>query len=328
MKRRVALALLAAPLVALAAANRASAQTGPRIVILHSGWPDRSPTHILIEYLRELGYEDGRTARIEIYGGEGDPALLTVLVDRIAAQPPNLVFAVTEPATVALKNAGVTTPIVFLFVSDPVARGLVASLARPGANITGISMSDSMNDGMLGSKRVELLADALPGLRHIAVIWSAKNFPNAGVAAAAGQAAARLGMRVTLHEFEGWDGLAQAFGDAERSGAQAALFLTDNLFFGDRKRVAAAALAHHLPTMHFFPPEVEDGGLMSFGMELRESYRRAADVGHRILKGTRPSDLPVQEPTKFTLTVNLKTARALGIELPSAVIARADVVIE
>lgn len=328
MRARAVLALLIGLLAAPVAADSAAAQTGPRIVILHSGWPDRSPTHILIQQLRELGYENGRTAKIEVHGGEGDPARLAALVGTIEAQPPDLVFAVTDPAAVALKKAGVTAPIVFLFVSDPVGHGLVASLARPGANITGISMSDSMNDGMLGSKRVELLADALPGLRHIAIIWSARNFPNADVAATAGKAAARLGIRVNSHEFEGWDGLAQAFSDAERDGAQAALFLTDNLYFGDRKRVAALALAHRQPTMLFFPPEVEDGGLMSFGMELRESYRRAADMADRILKGAGPADLPVEEPSKFTPVVNLKTVRALGIELPAAFVARADEVIE
>jgi putative tryptophan/tyrosine transport system substrate-binding protein len=324
MRRRVALSLLAGALAAPASARLALAQTGPRIVILHSGWPDRSPTHILIQYLRELRYEDGRTAKIEIYGAEGDPARLATLVGRIAAQPADLIFALTEPAAMALKKAGVAAPVVFLFVSDPVAHGLVASLSRPGANITGISMSD----GMLGSKRVELLADALPGLHHLAILWSAKIFPNAEVAAAAGRAASALGMRVSPHEFDGWDGLEQAFRDAESGGAQAALFLTDNFLFGDRKRVAALALAHRLPMMHFFPPEVEDGGLMAFGMELRESYRRAADMAHRILRGARPADLPVEEPTKFTLTVNLRTARALGIELPAAFVARADEVIE
>jgi ABC-type uncharacterized transport system substrate-binding protein len=324
MKRRSALFLLASLVGAPAAERFALAQTSPRIVILHSGWPHRSPTHFLINHLRELGYEDSRTAKIEILGAEGDPARLAELVAGIPAQRADIIFALTEPAAIALKKAGVTAPIVFLFVSDPVRHGLVASLARPGANITGLSLSD----GMLGSKRVELLADAMPGLRHLAILWSNRIFPNTEVAATARQSAAALGMRVTLHEFEGWEGLPGAFRDAEHAGAQAGLFLTDNLLFGDRKRIAALALAHRLPTMHFFPPEVEDGGLMSFGIDIRESYRRAADMGHRILKGTRPGDLPVEEPTKFILAVNLKTARAFGIELPAAFVARADEVIE
>jgi putative ABC transport system substrate-binding protein len=324
MRRRTALTLLAVLPAAAATARFAAAQTGPRIVILHSGWPERSPTHFLIRHLRNLGYEDGRTAKIEILGAEGDPARLVALVSRIAAQAADLIFALTEPAAIALKKADITAPIVFLFVSDPVGRGLVASLARPGANITGLTLSD----GMLGGKRVELLADAFPGLRHLAILWSAQNFPNREVAAAASRAATALGMRVSSHEFEGWDGLAPAFRNAESNGAQAALFLTDNLLFGDRKRIAELAIAHHLPTMHFFPPEAEDGGLMSFGIDIQESYRRAADMAHKILHGTRPADLPVEEPTKFTLVVNLKTARALGIELPAAFVARADEVIE
>ena len=322
MRRRQFISLLlgaaaAWPLVARAQQHR-------RISILHSGFPNRTPIHLLFAALRTLGYEDGRTAVIELLGGEGDPSRLNALVTKLAAQPPEVIIALTDPAVLALQQAGVTTPVVFAFVSDPVGLGIVKSPARPGGNFTGISYSDAV----LGGKRLELLMDLLPSLQRVAVIWSRDFAGNSAIFGAIRAAAPAHRIELFPRLLRGADDLASAFDDAKASGAQAAIFMTDNVLFGRRKEVAALALARHLPSIHSFDIEVEDGGLMSFGPDLGESYRRAAALADAILKGARPADLPVEEPTRFTLAVNLKTAAALAISVPPAILMRADKVIE
>ena len=261
---------------------------------------------------------------IELLGGEGDPSRLKALVAKLAAQPPEVIIALTDPAVLALQQVAVSTPIVFAFVSDPVGLGIVKSPARPGGNFTGISYSDAV----LGGKRLELLMDMLPSLQRVAVIWSRDFAGNSAIFGAIRAAAPAHRVELFPRLLRGADDLASAFDDAKASGAQAAIFMTDNALFGRRKEVAALALARHLPSIHSFDIEVEDGGLMSFGPDLGESYRRAAALADAILKGARPADLPVEEPTRFTLAVNLKTAAALAISVPPAILMRADKVIE
>jgi len=322
MRRREFITLVGGAGVAWPLAARAQQQ--PRISILHSGFPKRTPIHLLFAALRALGYEDGRTAAIELLGGEGDADRLNTLVAKLAAERPDVIIALTEPAATTLKKANVTTPVVFAFVSDPVGLGIVKSLARPGGNFTGMSFSDAV----LGGKRLELLIDELPGTQQVAVIWS-RSFANNSVIFEAIRDASRIrGVEIFPRELHGANDLSPAFDDAKASGAQAAIFMTDNVMFGRRKEVAALAIAHHLPSIHSFESEAEDGGLMSYGPELDESYRRAAALAAAILKGARPTDLPVEEPTHFILAVNLKTAAALAITIPHAFLIRADKVIE
>jgi len=320
MRRRDFIAwLLAAPL-----ATRAAAQERRRISILHSGFPNRTPIHLLFEALLALGYENDRTATIDLLGAEGAPNRLNTFVVQLVAEKPDVIIALTSPAVLALRHAGLTTPVVFLFVSDPVGLGIVESLARPGANFTGVTYSEAE----LGGKRLELLVDALPGTKRVAVLWSRSFAENAAILESIRGPAAARGIEVISRELRGKEDLAPAFDDVARGGAQAIIFMTDNLMFAYRKEVAELALAHHLPSIHSFPPEVQDGGLMSYGPDLRESYRRAAALADRILKGARPADLPVEEPTKFQLVVNLKTAKSLSLTIPPSLLARADEVIE
>jgi putative ABC transport system substrate-binding protein len=315
VRRRLLIALAAG-----ASAWPAAAQARPRIVLLHSGFPVRTPIHLLFEALQGHGYENGRTAAIALLGAEGDPDRLTTLVSGIIAQPPDVIIALTSPAVLALKRAAVTTPIVFVFVSDPVGLGIVASLARPGANITGVTYSEAV----LGAKRLELLADALPGLRRVAILWGRGFLDNVALLEAARRAAQTRGLELFTREIADAADLTAAFGDATRSGAQAVLFMGDNTLNAWRKEVAPLALAHRLPSIHSFSIEVEDGGLMSFGPELGDNYRRAAALADRVLKGASPADLPVEEPTHFTFVVKLKTAAALGLTLPPSILLRAD----
>lgn len=310
--------------LATAFAPLALAQKRPAIAVLHSGYPKRTPIEHLFDALRQLGYESGRSANIELLGGEGDPARLKTLVTRLAAQSPDVIIALTSPAVLALKRAGVKTPVVFAFVPDPVALGIVASLAHPGGNFTGVTYSEAV----LGGKRLELLADAVPGARRIAVIWSPSFKENAAILEAIRMAAASRGIEIYSRVLRGADDLEGAFDDAARAGTQAVIFMTDNQMFGRRKEVAETALAHRLPSIHSFEPEARDGGFMSYGPDTDESYRSAAALADQILKGARPADLPVEEPTRFTLAINLKTAKALGLAIPQSVLFSADEVIE
>jgi len=320
MKRRKFLIGLLAGLVA----TSARAQPHVRISILHSGFPNRTPIHQLFEALGKLGLEHGRTATIDLLGGEGDPQRLKALVAQIGAQKPDVIIAITSPAVLALKEAKLTIPVVFAFVPDPVGLGIVESLAQPGGNFTGVTYSDSG----LGGKRLELLVEAITGTTKVAVFWN-PSFPgHADALENTRTAAFARGIEVFSRKLGGIEELEPAFDDAVRAKAQAAVFMADNVMFGNRKRVAEIALRQRLPTIHSFPPEVEDGGLMFYGPSNGENYRRAAALTERSLKGKRPSELPVERPTKFELIINLKTAKALGLTISEAFLVRADQVIE
>ena len=302
----------------------ARAQQRVRITILHSGFPNRTPIHQLFEALSKLGLEHGRTATIDLLGGEGDRNRLNALVVQIGVQKPDVIIAITSPAVVALKEAKLTIPVVFAFVPDPVGLGIVESLARPGGNFTGVTYSESG----LGGKRLELLLDAIAGTTKIAVFWN-PSFPgHADALESTRTSASAHGIEVFSRELKGIEDLETAFDDAIRAKTQAAVFMADNVMFGNRKRVAELALKQRLPTIHSFPSEVEDGGLMFYGPSNGENYRRAAALTERILKGKRPSELPVERPTKFELIINLKTAKALGLTISEAFLLRADQVIE
>jgi putative ABC transport system substrate-binding protein len=295
-----------------------------RIVILHSGFPRRTPIDHLFDALRERGYEDGRTAKIELLGGEGDADRLKALVAEIVSEKPDVTIAVTSPAALGLKHAGLLTPIVFAFVSDPVGQGIVASLAQPGSNFTGISYSETK----IGSKRLEFLLGAVPTAERVAIIWGSGFPENAAMANAVEAAAQVRSLPALSRKVTQLNDLAPAFEDVARFGATALIFLTDNLLFGHRKEIAELALSHHLPSMHSFPPEVQDGALMSYGPDVEEEYQRAAALADRILKGASPADLPVEEPTRFNLVINIKTAKTFGLSIPPTLLALADQVIE
>ena len=302
----------------------AMAKDPPKITILHSGFPNRTPIQLLFEALARLGYENGRTAAIDLLGGEGDADRLKALVAQIASQKPDVVIAITSPAVVALKEARHQIPIVFAFVPDPVGLGVVESLAHPGGNFTGVTYSESA----LGGKRFELLLDAITGTKKIAVFWN-PSFPGHGDALESIRASASTrGIEVFSRELKGLEDLEPAFDEAGRTKAQAAVFMADNVMFGNRKQVAELALKYRLPTIHSFPPEVRDGGLMFYGPSNEENYQRSAALADRILKGVSPRDLPVEQPTKFELIINLRTAKALALIIPQSVLIGADEVIQ
>lgn len=320
---KLSFAAAASPL-AVRPGKPALAAEPPRITILHSGFPHRTPIHLLIEALAKRGYENNRTAKIELLGGEGDPSRLNGLVAGIKVQRPDLIIAITSPAAVALKDAKLSIPVVFAFVPDPVGLGIVESLAHPGGSFTGVTYSEAG----AGGKRLELLLDALAGTTRIAVLLN-PSFPGHSSALESIRMLASLrGVEVFSRELKAVEDLEPAFDDVKRANAQAAVFMADNVMFGNRKKVADLALRHRLPTIHSFPPEVRDGGLMFYGPSNEENYQRSAALADRILKGARPGDLPVEQPTKYELIINLKTAKALGLTMPESFLLRADEVIE
>ena len=321
MKRREFIRLLGGA-AAGAWASPASAQQRPRISILHSGFPRRATIHLWFEALGKLGY--GGTD-IDLLGAEGDPVRLKALVEQLRAQRPVVIIAITSPAAIALNEAKLKIPVVFAFVGDPVGLGIVESFSHPGGDFTGVT---SGGEAGIGGKLLELLIDAIPGMTRAAVLWGASPPPNAAVLESIRTSASTRGIEIFPRKLNGVEDLASAFDDAKRAKAQAAIFMTDNTLFGQRKLVAELALSHSLPTIHLFRLEVQDGGLMFYGPSEDEIRRRAAALADRILRGARPSELPVENPTKFELIINLKTAKALGLTIPESFLLRADQVIE
>jgi putative tryptophan/tyrosine transport system substrate-binding protein len=319
MKRREFITLLGGAAAALPLAAGAADQR--RIVILHSGFPNRTPIDRLYNALNERGY---RAANIELLGGEGDPDRLKMLVAQIVEQKPDVTIALTSPAARGLKQANLSAPVVFVFVPDPIGQGIIGSLAHPGGNFTGITYSETA----IGSKRLGIILDVVPSAQRVAIVWGSGFPENVGMVKAIETSAQTRKLSVFSREVSKVHDLPFAFDEASAFGAAALVFLTDNLMFGHRKEVAALALSHHLPSIHAFSPEVKDGGLLSYGADLEESYQRAAALVDRILRGSSPADLPVEEPTRFDLAVNLKTANALGLTIPPGVLAIADEVIE
>ncbi len=279
-------------------------------------------TAAFVQRLRELGWIEGRTVAIEYRWAEGRSERYA----EIAAELVRLKVAVIVTAggaVVAVKQATSVIPIVFAVVNDPVGSGLVASLARPGGNVTGLSLQSSD----LAGKRLELLREVVPGLRRLAIMANA-GYPAAALEMGVVQATARtLGFDVVTFEIRRSEDIAPAF-QAFTGRAEALYVVSDPLIGTHRISNNTLALGARLPTIHGNREHVETGGLMSYGPNFPDLYRRAADYVDKILRGSKPADLPVEQPTKFDLVINLKTAKALGLVIPPTLLARADEVIE
>ena len=276
-----------------------------------------------VQRLRQLGWIENRNVAIEYRWAEGRTERFTELAAEFARLKVDLIVAATTPAVIAAKQATSVIPIVITTANDPVATGLVASLARPGGNVTGLSnqMADT------AAKRLELLREVVPGLRRLAILANVDN-PGAGLDTREAQAAASaVGLEVTIVEIRRAEEIAPLF-EAFKGPTDALYVVADPLMNTNRIRISTSALGARLPTMHGVRDYVEAGGLMSYGSSIVDQYRRAADYVDKILRGAKPGELPVEQPTKFDLVVNLTTAKALGLEIPSSVLARADEVIE
>ena len=276
-----------------------------------------------VQRLRELGWIENRTVAIEYRWGEGRDERFAEIAAEFIRLKVDVIVTVATPPTIAAKQATSVIPIIFAVAGDPVATGLVASLAQPGGNVTGLSAQASDT----ASKRLELLREVVPNLRRLAVLANVAS-PQALVEIREVQAAAgKLGLAVILSEIRRAEDIAPVF-DALKGRADGLYVCADPLMNTNRTRINILAVGARLPTMHSFREYVEAGGLMSYGANVPDLLRRAADFVDKILRGAKPADLPVEQPTKFDLILNLTTAKVLGLTISDSFLLRADEVIE
>jgi putative ABC transport system substrate-binding protein len=320
----LALALLAAPLAV-------EAQPGAKVPRI--GWLPinlaAAPINLepFRQGLRDLGYVEGRDLVIETRDAEGKLERLPALAAELVALKVDVIVAPGTPQALAAKKATKTIPIVFIGAADPVADGLVTSLARPGGNATG---SSNFAWELVG-KRLELLKQAVPGVSRVAVLWqpgAVAERVEKDILKDAEVAARALGVRPQFVEARGPDDVDRAVSDMTRARADALAVLPSAMFVSERRRLVGLAAKNRLPTVYGSREFVDAGGLMSYGPNIADLNRRAATYVDKILKGSKPADLPVERPTKFEVVINLKTAKALGLTIPPSVLARADQVIE
>jgi putative tryptophan/tyrosine transport system substrate-binding protein len=274
--------------------------------------------------MRELGYLEGRDYGFLDRYADGDASRLPSLAEELVRLKPDVIVATTTPGAVAAKQATATIPIVGVNLTDPVGFGLVTSEAHPGTNVTGVLFR---LEG-LTEKQVEIALDLLPGTNSIGILVDVNNPSNMLQRREVEAAARKLGVSITAVDVRPVDEIGAAIETCVRARANIAVVLASALFVNERRQIAAFALASRLPTVFNFREHVEDGGLMSYGIELRQNYRRSAYFVDRILKGEKPGNLPVEFPTKVELVVNVTTAKAIGLTIPPTLLARADEVIE
>ncbi len=275
--------------------------------------------------LRDLGYAEGQNIAIEFRWAEGRyDRLADFAAELVRLKVEVIVAAGGTPAVLAAKNATRTIPIVFPTVNDPVAVGFVVSLARPGGNITGLTLWAGLET--LG-KQLELLKETVPQASRVALLWNPANPSHTFLRKETELAGRSLGAQLQIHEVRDPNQIERAFSAMIRERADALIVLADAMFQSQTTQIADLALKNRLPTMFWSKGNVEAGGLMAYGASFPDLYRRAAHYVGKILKGAKPADLPVEQPTKFELVINLKTAKALGLTIPQSVLIRADEVI-
>jgi putative ABC transport system substrate-binding protein len=306
-----------------------AAQEAARVARIGFLTADRAiiPYQAFLQGLRDHGYVEGRNVVIEYRSAEGRLEQLPALAAELVGLKVDVLMTVTTVAALAAQQATRTVPIVFGAVSDPVATGLVASFARPGRNITGLSFFAPE----LVGKSLELLKQAAPGVNRVAVLWQSGGFAEhqgKALRKAAENAARVLGMRLQVVEARGPDDFDRAFAEIARGRAEALMVPTSATFTQARGRLVDLAAKGRLPAVYPSREYVDAGGLLAYGPNLRDLFQRSATYVDRILKGTKPADLPVEQPTKFELVINLTAAKGLGLTIPASLLARADQVIE
>jgi putative ABC transport system substrate-binding protein len=320
----VVLLFLAAPLTTAAAQPP---ERVPRVGYLELRTRSDTSTYldVFLQGLRDLGWVEGKNIVIEYRWAEGRSDRLPDLAAELVRLKVNVIFAPTTAVAVAAKNATGTIPIVMATGGDPVRLGLIASLAHPGGNVTGLSISVGL--GTLG-KQLELLKEAVPNLRRVAVLSNPAHPAHALAIKELTVAARSMGVQLQLLEARGPNEFDSAFAAMVRERAKALLVVLDPIFLMHRAQLRDLAAKSRLPAMYGLRDHTEAGGLMSYGADVRENFRRAATYVDKILKGAKPADLPVEQPTKFELVINLKTAKALGLTIPRSLLLRADQIIE
>ena len=329
MDRRTFLGTLAGSLLAAPLAAEAQQQGNVRTIGFFGPPPSAGRlVQAFQQGLRDLGYVEGRNIKIEYRYTDvalrGHPDLFSrYAAELVRLNPEVIVVSVTE-AALAVKQATTTIPIVTVSVPDPVAAGLVASLARPGGNVTGLSRESR---DLIG-KNLQLLKDTLPGISRVGALANREDPLKSAMVADAEEAARSLGVQLKVVEVSAPTALEGAFSAMHSDKADAVLVLGGGAFYLNRTHIADLALRNRLPSVFQNREFVEVGGLLSYAPSTTANYRRAASFVDKILKGSKPADLPVEQPTQFELVINLKTAKGLGLTIPQSLLQRADQVIE
>jgi len=317
-------ALFAGPLVA-------GAQPTPRIrrigYLATSRGPSPHLQEAFVQGLRDLGYAEGHNVAIEYRDADGKLERLPALATELVGLNVEVIVAVSTPQALAARQATSTIPIVFTSVADPVGSGLVSSHARPGGNVTGLASRTQE----LVSKCLELLKQAIPGVNRVAVLWnpgSRGERTEQNTLKEAELAAKSLGVRLQFVEARGPEDLDRAFMEVTKTRADALAVLSSTVLFAERRRLVHLAARARLPAVYPWREAVDAGGLMSYGANIADLFRRAATYVDKILKGAKPGDLPVERPAKFEVVINLRTAKDLGLTIPPSVLARVDEVIQ
>jgi putative ABC transport system substrate-binding protein len=328
MKRRDFIAFVGAAVIT---APRAGIAQTPnkvyRLALLSAAGPlpESAPyAKLLLGRLAQLGYTLGQNLAFEgPRGAAGQAVQLPHLMKELKTSNVDVIVVLGYPTAVAAKAAGIPTVVAF-GVGDPVATGLVVNLARPEGNITGISDVATT----LSTKRLGLLKELLPKLHRVAMLWNKDDLGMSLRYDASAKAAEAMGVAVQAVGVREPDDFNEAFAVMDRQPPDAILMVSDSLTVLNRKRVFDYAAAHRLPAIYEYDPLVHEGGLMSYGPDLKESFERAASMVDRIFKGAKPSDLPFEQPTRYLFVINLKTAKLIGLEIPPTVLALADEVVE
>ncbi len=327
MKRRDFIALAGTMVIAPRVAIAQTPRQAYRLALVSPGGllPESAPyAKLLLGGLAKLGYTPGQNLAFEgPRGVAGQPVQLPHLMEELKAARVDVIVILGYPTAVAAKAAGITTVVAF-GIGDPVATGLVVNLARPEGNITGISDVATT----LSTKRLGLLKELLPKLHRVAMLWNKDDLGMSLRYDASAKAAAAMGVDVQAVGVREPDDFNEAFAVMDREPPDAILMVSDSLTVLNRKRVFDYAAAHRLPAIYEYDPLVREGGLMSYGPDLRESFERAASMVDRIFKGAKPADLPFEQPTRYLFVLNLKTAKSISLEIPPNVLALADEVVE
>jgi putative tryptophan/tyrosine transport system substrate-binding protein len=296
-----------------------------RVAVLTGATPrSEAPVRALEQRLAELGYVEGRNLVIDFRTAAGQPDRLPALAAELVRGRPDVLVAISTQGAMAAKTATQSVPIVLGAVGDPVGSAIVPSLARPGGNITGASLLNAE----LSGKGLQLLKEAVPVTSRVAVLWNSENRLHREVRAASEAAAVALKVALRFFDVRGPDDLPKAFDAIAGQQANSLLVFPDTVTLGHRASLLSFTASRRLPTMYPFSEFADDGGLMCYGPNLIQSYRTAAEYVDKILKGAKPGDLPIAQPTSFDLVINLKTAQTLGLKIPRTLLLRADRLIE
>jgi putative tryptophan/tyrosine transport system substrate-binding protein len=326
VKRREFIGLIGGAVAWPHATNAQQAKAVPRIGVLwHAGSADEEKEYLLVlrKAFNDLGYVEGKSIQLEHRFPAEQPERYRAFARELVESKVDVIVAVTIDGAIEVKKATSTIPIVFVVVADPIGNGLVENLARPGGNITGLSLM--LTD--VAGKRFALLKEMVPNLSRVAVLLNPGEAVSPRAMTASLNAAKALGLAVERVEVASPDAIEHVFATIARDGFDGAL-VNGAMMFNERARVSSSALAHKIPAMAVVGEMVEHGLLISYGQDFPDYFRKAAVYVDKILKGAKPTDLPVEQPTRLKLVINLKTAKALGLAVPPSLLVTADQIIE